>query len=186
MQSANNWTTEECRENLLKSLLDVALQQEVRGLLDTKALPRRYLPPGKRADLYHLYLSAQMANNAEVASVATFYKAFRSSGWENLLRFRPRSQHSQCSTCHKLKSAIAHSTSFVEHARNCDKYHRHLAGMYADRKVYAALRARVSCQPTSQDHQILTGSFSMNVLAMFLGYYAIILMVTLSDCAWTL
>ena len=145
MRSADTLTTADCRKQLLGCLLDVAMQQEVRGVLDLPDLPTRFLPPGKRADLYHLYVASRAAVKARVASVQTFYRAFSSSGWSRKLRFRRRTQHTQCSICHKLRAAISHSHNFTEHARNCDKYHRHLAGMFADRKLYETMKARASC-----------------------------------------
>ena len=78
-----------------------------------------------------------------VASISTFYRAFKASGYDRILKFRNKTQ---CAICHRLKAAIAHSSDFVEHAKYCDEYHRHLAGMFADRKVYASLRARAACQ----------------------------------------
>ena len=121
-----------------------SLQQELNGILEPKHLPKKYLPPGKRSDLYHLYLASCMAADSEVASVKTFYRAFEQSGFSKILRFRQKTQHTECFICSRLKAAIAASRNFVEHAEHCDKYHRHLGGMFADRRVYASLRARVS------------------------------------------
>ena len=140
--NTNDLTTEQCREELLKCLLDASLQQDMRGVLELHKLPKRYLPPGKRADLYHLYVASRVAAGQRVASVHTFYRAFESSGWSNRLHFRKRSQHTMCSICHRLRSKIAHCRHFVQHAKLCDQYHRHLAGMFADRKAYAQTRAR--------------------------------------------
>lgn len=137
-------STEQCQHDVLKCLLDVALQQELSGILEPQHLPKKYLPPGKRSDLYHLYIASCMASNAEVASVKTFYRAFEQSGFGKVLRFRQKTQHTECLICSKLKAAIASSKNFIEHAENCDKYHRHLGGMFADRRIYATLRARVS------------------------------------------
>ena len=133
--------TKTCQDEILQCLLDVALQEELQGILEPQVLPKKYLPPGRRSDLYHLYLAACMGSGTKAASTKTFYRAF--SQWRKVLRFRPRTQHTQCCICHRLKAAIANSRSFVDHAKHCDQYHRHLAGMYADRKVYAGLRARV-------------------------------------------
>ena len=137
-------TTELCQKDVLKCLLDVSLQQELNGVLEPKHLPKKYLPPGKRSDLYHLYIASCIAADSEVASVKTFYRAFEQSGFSKILRFRHKTQHTECMICSKLKAAIAASRNFVEHAEHCDKYHRHLGGMFADRRVYASLRARVS------------------------------------------
>ena len=137
-------STELCQKDVLKCLLDVSLQQELNGILEPKHLPKKYLPPEKRSDLYHLYLASCMAADSEVASVKTFYRAFEQSGFSKILRFRQKTQHTECFICSRLKAAIAASRNFVEHAEHCDKYHRHLGGMFADRRVYASLRARVS------------------------------------------
>ena len=143
MASGECVTTEMCQQDILKVLLDVSLQQDLNGILDPKHLAKKYLPPGKRSDLYHLYMASCVAGQSKVASVKTFYRAFEQSGFSKVLRFRHKTQHSECFICSKLKAAIAASRNFVEHAENCDKYHRHLGGMFADRRVYASLRARV-------------------------------------------
>ena len=137
-------STEKCQKDVLKCLLDVSLQQELNGILEPKHLPKKYLPPGKRSDLYHLYIASCMAANADVASVKTFYRAFEQSGYRKVLRFRHKTQHTECFICAKIKARIASAKNFVEHAEQCDMYHRHLGGMFADRRVYATLRARVS------------------------------------------
>ena len=139
-------TTDKFQADILRCMLDVALPDELQGILPTKHLPKKFLPPGKRSDLYHLYLSSCMSAGVPVASISTFYRAFKASGYDRILKFRNKTQHTQCAICHRLKAAIAHSSDFVEHAKYCDEYHRHLAGMFADRKVYASLRARAACQ----------------------------------------
>ena len=139
-------TTDKFQADTLRCMLDATLQEELQGILPPKNLPRKFLPPGKRSDLYHLYLSSCMSAGAPVASISTFYRAFHASGYDRILKFRHKTQHTQCAICHRLKAAIAHSSDFVEHAKFCDEYHRHLAGMFADRKVYASLRARAACQ----------------------------------------
>lgn len=139
-------STDKYQADILRCMLDVALQDELQGILPPKHLPKKYLPPGKRSDLYHLYISSCMSAGVEVASIKTFYRAFKTSGYDRILRFRNKTQHTQCAICHRLKAAIAHSRDFVEHAKFCDEYHRHLAGMFADRKVYASLRARAARQ----------------------------------------
>ena len=141
--ATGEFTTQVCRTDVLKCLLDVSLQQELHGILEPKHLPMKYLTPGKRSDLYHLYIASCIAEETEVASVKTFYRAFEQSGFSKILRFRPKTQHTECMICSRLKAAIAASRNFVEHAEHCDKYHRHLGGMFADRRVYASLRARV-------------------------------------------
>lgn len=132
------------QHDVLKCLLDVALQQELNGILEPRHLPKKYLPPGKRSELYHLYIASCMAAKTDIASVKTFYRAFEQSGFSKILRFRPKTQHTECLICSKLKASIASSKNFVEHAEYCDQYHRHLGGMFADRRIYATLRARVS------------------------------------------
>ena len=136
--------TEKYQADILKCLLDVALQQDLQGIIDPQHLPKKYLPPGKRSELYHVYLASCLGAGEKPASVKTFYRCFAQSGYEKILRFRHRSQHAQCSVCHQLKAGIAGARDFVEHAKYCDEYHRHLGGMFADRKVYSGLRVRVT------------------------------------------
>lgn len=76
------------------------------------------------------------------ASVATFFRTLKKSGWRKKLRHRGKTTHAKCSTCHKLKNQIRKSTSLQEHARAADLYLRHLAGTFADRKAYWELRHR--------------------------------------------
>ncbi|OLP75981.1 hypothetical protein AK812_SmicGene44142 [Symbiodinium microadriaticum] len=90
MASGECVTTEMCQQDILKVLLDVSLQQDLNGILDPKHLAKKYLPPGKRSDLYHLYMASCVAGQSEVASVKTFYRAFEQSGFSKVLRFRQR------------------------------------------------------------------------------------------------
>ena len=156
-------STDKFQADILKCMLDVALQDELQGILPPKHLPVKYLPPGKRSDLYHLYMSSCLSTGVRAASIKTFYRAFKSSGYERILRFRHKTQHTQCAVCHRLKAAIAHARDFVEHAKFCDDYHRHLAGMFADRKVYASLRARAARQQITNFIGFNAASFTSKV-----------------------
>lgn len=139
--------TEEGREVLIQALVNAALCSAP-GLVCTSPdkLPRRYLPPGNFSDLYRLYSAACHAANEPTASCATFFRTLRTSGWRKKLRHRGKSTHAKCSTCHKLKDAIRKATSLQDHAAAADKYLRHLAGQYADRKTYWELRHRAATQ----------------------------------------
>lgn len=130
---------------LLEALLESALESDLaRGVVRSGAqgLARRYLPPGRPSDLYQLYLSHQIAHKAPAASSSTFFRVFNETGWKQVLRFRAKSQHTMCTTCHKLKVAIRKAKGVQEHARQSDRLYRHLAGQFTDRKVYAELKAR--------------------------------------------
>ena len=116
------------------------------GLVETspEKLVRRYLPPGNFSDLFRLYTAACQAANEPAASCSTFFRVLRKSGWRKKLRHRGKTTHSKCSICHKLKDRIRKARSLQEHAINADRYLRHLAGQFADRKCYWELRHRAS------------------------------------------
>lgn len=133
------------RHELLAALLDSALEADVaRTALQRspQKLVRRFLPPGKYTDLYQLYVSHQIAHAAPVASSSTFFRTLDESGWRRVLKFRPKSQHAMCHTCHELKSQVRHARGVQEHAEATDKLYRHLAGQFADRQCYWEMRSR--------------------------------------------
>ena len=136
--------TQSARQGLLQSLLDSALESDLARLQSRgpEGLVRRYLPPGTFSDLYHLYTAHQICHGAPAASSTTFYRTLASSGWKDVLRFRGKSQHTQCAVCHQLKSSIRHARGVNEHATACDKLYRHLGGQFADRAVYWEMRSR--------------------------------------------
>ena len=137
--------TANSQKALLEALLESALESDLaRGVVRSgpEGLARRHLPPGKPTDLYHLYTSHQIAHKAPVASNSTFFRVFNESGWADVLRFRPKSQHTMCPTCHQLKVQIRKARGVQQHAEASDKPYRHLAGQFMDRKVYAELKAR--------------------------------------------
>ena len=135
------------RDRLVRVLMDTALTAGQK-LVQTgcEGLPRRYLPPGKHADLYRLYMAECFANKRPLASSSTFFRVLKTSGWKQVLRFRKKSTHAECTTCHQLKSAMRHSKDLRSHAIHCDRYMRHLAGTFADRRTYWELRERSSVQ----------------------------------------
>lgn len=138
----------ECgREQLVTALLDAALCSSP-GLHRDKPehLPRRYLPPGKYADLYRLFVAFCFSSGTPVCSAATFYRVLKQSGWRKKLLHRGKTTHTKCTTCHRLKAAIRKSTSLQSHAENADKYMRHIAGQYSDRRCYWQLRHRAATE----------------------------------------
>lgn len=117
-------------------------------------LVRRWLPPGKYSDLYHVYMAHQVSHGQPVASTSTFFKALKESGWKRVLRFRPQSTHSECHHCHRLKKAMKDAKTMREHCEAADDLLRHLAGQWADRSVYWQSRARAK---TSRDVLTMIG-----------------------------
>ena len=137
--------TEEARKELLKLLVDSALESDLsRGVLwsGPGRLPRRWLPHGSYHELYILYCAHQTCAGEKVASTSTFYRTLTQSGWKKKLRFSPPSAHSKCSVCAKLRSQIQHASGIQEHTTACDRLLRHLAGQYSDRETYWTLRTR--------------------------------------------
>ena len=99
--------TKQSQKDLLTALLDSSLESDLaRGVARSgpEGLARRYLPPGTPTDIFHLHQSHQIACQAKAASSSTFFRTFHESGWAHVLRFRAKSQHSMCTTCHKAKS----------------------------------------------------------------------------------
>lgn len=140
-------STEEGRQKLLDSLMTNSFEMDLGvGNHDPETLPRRYLPPGTYSDLYRLYQAECFAQEQPTASASTFFRVLQSSGCRKKIKFRGESTHAQCSTCHKLKSGIRNARDLNEHAKSCDKYMRHLSGVFADRQVYAQLKNRAKVQ----------------------------------------
>lgn len=73
---------------------------------------------------------------------STFFRALRTSGWRKKIKFRHQSTHAMCQICHRLKSAIKNAKCLQAHASSADMYMRHLAGVFADRQTYAAMKLR--------------------------------------------
>lgn len=142
------------REKLLQILVDSALESDLARSalqLGPSNLVRRFLPPGKFADMYTLYVSFQTASGLPVASPTTFYRVLRESGWRKVLRFRPTSTHTACYICSQLKARLKHATDIQSHTDATDLLMRHLAGQFQDRSVYWSLRTRAK-----RDLDILT------------------------------
>lgn len=63
---------------------------------------------------------------------------------EKKLIHRGKTTHTKCTTCHKLKTAIRKATTLQAHAEYADRYMRHIAGQFADRRAYWELRHRAA------------------------------------------
>lgn len=145
MKGATDLSTEKARENLLKALVDSALESDLaRGTIrrSPDSLPRRWLPHGHYHDLYTLYCAHQVSAGEKVASTSTFYRVLSDSGWKKIIRFSPPSAHSKCTICSKLRAKIQHSKSIADQTEASDRLLRHLAGQFADRACYHEYRAR--------------------------------------------
>ncbi len=81
------------REDLASAIVDSYLSNPVdlaaRG---PAGLHVRYLPPGRVADLYHLYVAAMHATSEPTAGAWIFRQVWRSE-WSQALRFRKASTH---------------------------------------------------------------------------------------------
>lgn len=142
MQDMN---TDAVRDELVKALMDSVLASNP-GLtpLGPEGLTRRYLPPGKWADVYRLYMASCFEAQQPCASSSSFFRVLNESGWRKKLRPRGATTHAKCSVCHALKSAIKCSKDLATHAVAADQYMRHLAGQFADRRTYWQMRSRAS------------------------------------------
>lgn len=140
-------STEAGRKQLLDALMTNSFEMDVGiGDHDPATLPRRFLPPGTYSDLYRLYQAECFAQQQPIASATTFFRVLRQSGWKRKIKFRAESTHAQCWVCHKLKSGVRNARGINDHAASCDRYMRHLGGVFADRQVYAQLKNRARQQ----------------------------------------
>lgn len=98
--------------------------------------------PRSYSDLFRLYQAECFAEQKPAASASTFFRTLRTSSWRKKLKFRHVSNHAQCMTCHRLKSAIKHAKTIASHAKAADQYMRHLSGIFADRQTYGQLKWR--------------------------------------------
>ena len=97
----------EGQQKLLQLLVDATLVADLeKNSLHTppSKLVRRYLPPGQKSDLFHLYCAHQIAANQPTASITTFYRMFKP--WRKCLRMRGKSQHAECSVCQRLPVCV--------------------------------------------------------------------------------
>ena len=135
-------STEAAREQLINALVDNSLSVHSLQQQTPESLPRRALAPGNYSDLYRVYAAECLAASQPAASASTFMRVLRVSGWRDKIKFRGKSQHAQCATCHRLKSNIRSSKDLRSHALAADIYMRHLAGVFADRNCYEQSKRR--------------------------------------------
>lgn len=129
------------REEVMSAVLDDVANTPAMQQLHPAPRQRKYLPPGKRSDLYDMYLARCVGNGEKACGHSTFYDVFNAE-FRKVLMFRKRSTHSSCSICDLLKSQIKHARSVVEHLKANDKYLQHMSQQWLNRSVYWGLRAR--------------------------------------------
>jgi hypothetical protein len=71
---------------------DVESQPKIITAPDQAVLPRKFLPPGRLGTVYGLYVQQYGGGSC---SRELFRKVWR-CGWDKVLRFRKRSDHSLC------------------------------------------------------------------------------------------
>ena len=129
-------------------------------LMEVKGLPIRFLPPGRPRDLYWQFLcwcdnlsasglslaasgvslAGEPAVNVTPASWATFWRAW-SEDWQNVLKFRQKSQHTRCNKCHELEERMRHSRGNAQEKLAIAKQMRgHLREQFLDRNIYQVTR----------------------------------------------
>ena len=87
------------------ALMFEAKRNETAVVTNPRLLPTRYLPPGRIADTYFLYIASSRDQNFKAASFETFRRVYRSE-WDTVLKYRKKRTHAMCSTCYALKTAI--------------------------------------------------------------------------------
>ncbi|CAJ1460779.1 unnamed protein product [Effrenium voratum] len=139
--NAMNLESEAARSLLMRELMSQALEGPTTRLAkQPRDLAARELPPGNWSGLFVLYQAYCVASNERPASRTLFYQV--SKEWRGALKFRPKSQHSTCQTCDKLKSEMRHAKSFMQHAVSADRLLGHLARTWKCREVYWAARQK--------------------------------------------
>ena len=130
------------REDLATAIVDSYLHNPLdMAVRSASGLHVRYLPPGRVADLYTLYLASQRGAAEPAAGVWVFRKVWATQ-WCKALRFRKASTHTLCATCHKLRSLVRYSRSMNEHMAASALFLDHMRSQWLDREVYWRCRAR--------------------------------------------
>ena len=105
----------ELQATLATAIVDSYVQNPIDLAARTsEGLHVRYLPPGRVADLYHLYVASMRASHEKFAGIGVFRIAWRNH-WCKALKFRRTSTHSLCATCHKLRALVLHAKTMEEH-----------------------------------------------------------------------
>jgi len=144
---AEGESKESVHETLVQSLLDSWYMTNLDEAhhVEPTHLAKRFLPPGRLADLFLAYQAYCKVHRVYQVGITTFRQVWR-SGWDKVLRFRSTSAHAQCRRCQALKTKIKHADSIEMHASYCGLLLRHLEAQWLDRKVYWSLRTRSKTQ----------------------------------------
>ena len=117
----------------------------------------RFLPPGKMKDFYdQMKLAHPSADGEPAVAFSTFWKVWKED--MPFLKFRPVSNHAQCSTCVRHKLLIRAMNGHLKCRQNqVQQYVQHLNSQYQDRLVYWDLRGFARDKTPFQAVMILDG-----------------------------
>ncbi|CAE7250508.1 unnamed protein product [Symbiodinium sp. CCMP2592] len=117
--------------------------------------PLRFLPPGQISDLWYQFLAWCQAQRAQlqphersdsdsqfqIPSWSTFMRVWHQYWYKQVLDFRQKSSHAECTVCWEAKQLL-HSQGLPLHerVRHAAAWRAHLACQYADRLLYYHIR----------------------------------------------
>jgi hypothetical protein len=102
--------------------------------------PRRHLQHSTMTELFWEYCAYMSSHSKPPASYTVFQRVFKKV-FENHVRFRAKSEHSQCETCSALKrqSAAARTRDLRDKINR--QYSTHLLAQWLDRQIYWSYRS---------------------------------------------
>ena len=126
--------------------------------------PLRWLPPGQPSDVYLQFLAwaetqGRMKRSNEQAqgrpsspllyipSWSTFWKVWSGQWAGRLLKFRPTSNHTECTKCWEFRQSLHFGKcSAEERVTIAARWRQHMADSYHDRLLYYTMRYASRCR----------------------------------------
>ncbi len=102
-------------------------------------LPKKYLNPGRPADLWHLYESAPGC--LQKGTYSTFKRVWREN-FAAVLGFRAFGTHACCTDCSLHRASIRSAANAQERHDAADAYRSHLRAQWRDRQLYWKVRQK--------------------------------------------
>ncbi len=114
---------------------------------EAETLPKRHLQHGSIGELFWQFL-AWFSAFAEVAPATgmicpsmSLFKQHWHGRWKSMLRFRKRTQHTQCNFCFECQQFLRNTSVSVEQkAAKAKEWREHLQRQYMDRALYWHMR----------------------------------------------
>ena len=109
------------------------------SLRATRDLPKKWLNPGRPADLWPLFENTPGCTGK--ASYTTFKRVWRKT-FSQILAFRPFGTHSCCTDCSLHQAKIRSAQNAKEKEEASRDYRRHLRSQWKDRQLYWKVREK--------------------------------------------